>query len=117
MNSEFEDVISRLNKFAQDRDWEQFHSPKNLACSIVIEASELLEKFQWMSEIQSKIIDPEKLSEIESEVADIFSYLIYFAKQYDIDILKAASNKIELNEIRYPIDKSKGNAEKYTKLK
>ena len=103
-----------LRDFAIARDWEQFHSPKNLSMALSVEAAEIVEHFQWLTEEQSKNLSKDKLEEVESELADTLIYLIRLADQLDIDLLAAAHSKIEVNERKYPVDKSKGNARKYT---
>lgn len=110
-------VVQSLRAFTKARDWEQFHSPKNLACALSVEAAELLEHFQWMKEEDSRHLSDKKLAEVESELADIFSYLLYIADAYQIDLIQATQNKIALNEKRYPADQSKGNSLKYDELK
>ncbi len=103
-----------LRDFAIARDWEQFHSPKNLSMALSVEASEIVEHFQWLTEEQSKNLPKDTLEQVESELADTLIYLIRLADQLDIDLLAAAHSKIEVNERKYPVDKSKGNARKYT---
>lgn len=103
-----------LRDFAIARDWEKFHSPKNLSMALSVEAAEIVEHFQWLTEEQSKNLPKDKLEEVESELADTLIYLIRLADQLDIDLLAAAHSKIEVNERKYPVDKSKGNARKYT---
>lgn len=103
-------LAGRLARFAADRDWEQFHSPKNLAMALIAEAAELVEHFQWLSQEQSRRPDPDKLAEIRLELADILIYLIRTATQLGIDLVDAAWDKIELNEARYPVEKVKGKA-------
>ena len=104
----------QLRKFAAERVWEQFHSPKNLAMALIVEAAELVEHFQWMKEEESTSLPPEKLSEVEQELADIQIYLIRLADKLDVDLMKAVANKIELNERKYPADKARGSSKKYT---
>ncbi len=106
----------KLREFAEVRDWGQFHSPKNLASALSVEASELLEHFQWMKEEDSRCLSKEKLSEVETEIADVFCYLLMISDKLNIDIIEAANKKIISNESRYPIEKSKGKSDKYTKL-
>jgi len=103
-----------LRDFAIARGWEQFHSPKNLSMALSVEVAEIVEHFQWLTEEQSKNLPKDKLEEVESELADTLIYLIRLADQLDIDLLAAAHSKIEVNERKYPVDKSKGNARKYT---
>lgn len=106
----------RLREFADSRDWNQFHSPKNLAMALSVEASEIIEHFQWLTEEQSKNLPQKTLDEVATELADTLLYLIRLADKLDIDLLTAAQNKVELNEHKYPISKAKGNAKKYTEF-
>jgi len=110
------ELIQKLRAFAKERDWEQFHSPKNLAMALSVEVAEVVEHFQWLTEEQSKNLPNGKLQEVESELADTLIYLIRLADQLDIDLLAAVQSKIEVNEQKYPVDKSKGNAIKYTEF-
>ncbi len=105
-----------LQQFAADRDWDQFHSPKNLSMALNVEASELLECFQWLTEEQSKNLDPDELKSVSEEVADIFIYLLKIADKLEIDLISEAKNKMVKNAKKYPIEKAKGNAKKYTEL-
>ena len=100
----------RLAKFANDRDWQQFHSPKNLSMALIAEAAELVEHFQWLSQTQSLELDDKKRSQVRLELADILIYLIRTADQLDIDLISAANDKIAINEKRYPVEKLKGKA-------
>jgi len=100
----------RLAEFAQRRDWQQFHSPKNLAMALIAETAELVEHFQWLSEKESHSLSAEKRAEVGLELADILIYLIRTADQLEIDLLAAARTKIEINERRYPVEKVKGKA-------
>ena len=104
----------RLRKFAADRDWEQFHSPKNLSMALIAEAAELVEHFQWLTEQQSGQLPAEKLQEVEAELADILVYLIRMADKLGVDLIAAAESKIEINEEKYPVDKVRGSSKKYT---
>jgi dCTP diphosphatase len=106
----------RLRDFASARDWNQFHSPKNLAIALSVEAAELLEHFQWVSDKDSLTIPPAKLGKIDEEIADVFLYLIRLADMLNIDLVQAADRKIEANSRKYPVEKSRGNAKKYTEL-
>ena len=108
-----EHIRNRLREFAAARDWDQFHSPKNLAMALIVEAAELVEHFQWLTEAQSAVLPPEKLAEVEQELADIQIYLIRIADQLGIDIEQAVAEKIEMNERKYPAEKVRGSAEKY----
>jgi len=110
----FADVSHALNAFAEVRDWEQFHSPKNLAMALNVEAGELLEHFQWLTEEASTELGPDKLDEIAKEIADVQIYLIRLADQLGIDILAATEAKMAENEKKYPADAVRGSAKKYT---
>ena len=116
MNSDLNELKLCLREFAEARDWDQYHSPKNISMALSVEVSEIVEHFQWLTEEQSKNLPKDRLAEVETELADTFIYLIRLADKLDIDLLKAAENKIELNEQKYPVDKAKGNAKKYTEL-
>ena len=109
-----EDLAQRLRQFAAARDWDQFHSPKNLAMALVAEAGELAAEFQWITEAESAMPDAERLARIRAESADVLLYLIRLADKLGFDLLKAADEKIHQNEQRYPADKVRGSAKKYT---
>jgi len=105
--------ISRtLAAFAVERDWEQFHSPKNLAMALAVEAAELLEHFQWLTERESSHLDSEKVREIEEEAADIQIYLLMIADKLGIDLIRAVEAKIEKNRAKYPAEQVRGSAAK-----
>ena len=106
----------RIREFADARDWNQFHSPKNLSMALSVEVAEIVEHFQWLTEEQSKNLPQNKLDEVEAELADTFIYLIRIADKLDIDLLSATINKIAVNEQKYPVEKARGNAKKYTEL-
>ena len=105
-----------LRRFADERDWNQFHSPKNLAMALIAEAGELVEHFQWLSQEESHSIKPNKLAAVASEMADVFIYLARLADVLDVDLLAAASQKIEENQEKYPESLARGRADKYTDL-
>ena len=105
-----------LREFADVRDWNQFHSPKNLSMALSVEVAELVEHFQWLTEEQSRNLPQDKLGEVSSELADTLLYLVRLADKLEIDLMKAALNKIELNGKKYPVDQSRGNAKKYTEF-
>jgi NTP pyrophosphatase (non-canonical NTP hydrolase) len=105
-----DDLNRRLKGFAQDRDWEQFHNPKNLVMALAGECGELLEHFQWLSEAQSAALSGEKKAAVALEMADILIYLIRCSERLDIDLLDAAYRKIAINESRYPAEKVRGDA-------
>lgn len=111
-----DEAIERIRKFRDARDWMQFHNPKNLACSIVIEASELLEHFQWKTPEESHHHASSKRDEISEEIADVAVYLIELADNLGIDLLAAIDRKMAINEAKYPVEKAKGSAAKYTEL-
>jgi len=108
-------IAEQLQKFATERDWDQFHTPKNIATSISVESAELLELFQWTrgQKDWNEISEVEVKEKIENEVADILLYLIRFADLAKIDLEKVALRKIELNAKKYPIETSKGSDKKY----
>ncbi|WP_201453742.1 nucleotide pyrophosphohydrolase [Streptomyces sp. NHF165] len=107
-----------LAQFAQERDWEQFHTPKNLAMALAGEAGELLEIFQWLAPDESQAImqTPERAQAVEEEMADVFSYLLRLADVLDIDLAQALIDKVDKNGNRYPVHLSRGHARKYTQL-
>jgi NTP pyrophosphatase (non-canonical NTP hydrolase) len=105
-----------LRQFAADRDWDQFHSPKNLASALSVEAAELLECFQWLSEEQSRNLTPAQLAQARDEMADVLNYLVRLADKLQVDLLEAAREKIQKNALKYPADKARGNAKKYSDL-
>ena len=114
--SDLKNIQIQLRDFANERNWDQFHSPKNLSMALMGEVGELLEHFQWLSQEQSKNLEANAKSEVAEELADIFIYLLRLADKLDIDLMTAADSKINKNAIKYPIKKSSGNATKYTKL-
>ena len=118
--AEESDALSRLRdelrRFATERDWDQYHSPKNLAAALCVEAAELLEHFQWCTDNESKALPPDQLAEVQEEMADVLLYLVRLADKLDVDLFEAANNKIVLNAQKYPVDKARGNNRKYTDL-
>lgn len=114
MTDSLHDLRERLQAFVDERDWQQFHSPKNLAMAMIVEAGELVEHFQWMTEQQSRELTPEKKELVAQEIADTFVYLLRIAEVLDIDIIEAANSKLELNAKKYPVDKARGSNAKYT---
>ena len=104
----------RLAAFAAARDWDQFHSPKNLAMALSVESSELLEEFQWLTEQQSSSLDAERRERVRLEMADVLIYLLRLADKLDVDLLRAAHDKLALNEQKYPADRVRGSSRKYT---
>ncbi|EAQ66791.1 hypothetical protein MED121_12725 [Marinomonas sp. MED121] len=109
-----EALKSKLQDFADVRDWDQFHSPKNLSMALSVEASELVECFQWLTEAQSQNLTPEQKQAVVDEIADVQVYLLRLATKLDINILDAVEQKMLKNEAKYPADLVKGSAKKYT---
>ena len=110
-------IQQRLENFSKIRDWEQFHNPKNLAMALSVEVSELVEIFQWSNNGGlTEIKDPKKRDRIKEEIADIFIYLIKISNKLDLDIEQIINQKIDRNEKKYPVEKSKGNSLKYTEF-
>jgi dCTP diphosphatase len=110
------DLIKQIRDFVKKRDWKQFHSPKNLAMALSVESSEIVEIFQWLTQKQSSNLDENTKKHLEQEIGDVMIYLTNLADKFDIDPIQAAKKKITLNAKKYPIDKSKGLAKKYTEL-
>lgn len=110
MDYEFQELRNKIKAFVKERDWEQFHNAKDLALALSIEASELNECFLWKSH------DEAKIEKVKDELADILIYAILFADKYDFDIAEIIMEKLEKNAAKYPTDKAKGNAKKYTDL-
>jgi dCTP diphosphatase len=104
----------RLAAFAAARDWEHFHSPKNLAMALSVEAAELVQEFQWLTEEQSRQLDAQRLERVRLELADVFIYLLRISDRLGVDLLAAADAKIVLNERKYPAERVRGDARKYT---
>ena len=109
---DIKEIQNNLAKFADERDWDQFHSPKNLVMALTSEVGELNELFQWLTEEQSKNVDND---EIKQEIADIFIYILRLADKLNINIENAVKEKMEINAKKYPVDLAKGNATKYNK--
>lgn len=116
MTDSLRDLSGQLSRFADDRDWKQFHSPKNLASALAVEAAELLEHFQWLTEAQSRSLPPEKSDAVAAELADVLLYLIQLANALGVDPIAAAQAKLKLNEMKYPVDLARGNSKKYDEL-
>jgi dCTP diphosphatase len=119
MNTTFNSLLElrdALRSFAAERDWDQFHSPKNLASALTVEAAELLENFQWVTEQQSGALTADKLIAVRDEMADVLIYLVRLADKLNVDLLEAAARKMQLNASKYPPEKSRGSNKKYTEL-
>lgn len=112
--SDIEQLSDKLRLFAAERDWDQFHSPKNLAMALSVEVAELLEHFQWLSEDASRQLDADSLAAVAQEMADVQLYLIRLADKLGIDLLAAAEKKIAINADKYPAEQVRGSAKKYT---
>ncbi len=110
------ELIQELRNFAEERDWNQFHSPKNLSIALTVETAELLEEFQWLTEEQSRKLDQDRLNRIKDEIGDVMIYLILLSDHLSIDPISAAFEKIEKNREKYPAQKVRGTAKKYTEL-
>ena len=111
-----EELREALRKFAEERDWNQFHSPKNLSMALCVEAAELLELFQWKSETETKALDEGDLARAREELADVFLYLISLADRLDVDLGVAAKDKLRVNAEKYPVSKSFASSRKYTEI-
>ncbi len=116
MNAEILALQASLRAFASEREWDQFHSPKNLAAALSVEAAELLEHFQWLTEDQSRSLPDDKREAIAEEVADVFLYLLQLADKLRIDPVQAAQKKMQTNTIKYPVERAKGTSKKYSEL-
>ena len=104
----------RLRAFALERDWDQFHTPKNLSMALIAEAAELVEHFQWVDGAKSHLLEEKLRPSVEEEIADIFIYLVRIADKLNIDLYDAAERKIAINARKYPADRVRGSAKKYT---
>lgn len=116
MSNEISQLQAALRTFANDRDWGQFHSPKNLAAALSVEAAELLEHFQWLTEAQSSSLPAEKRALVAEEVADVLLYLLQLSDRLQIDVMASAWKKIEANSRKYPVEKSQGSMRKYNEF-
>jgi dCTP diphosphatase len=114
--SEIEALAARLREFAAERDWEQFHSPKNLASALAVEAGELLEHFQWLTEAESRALPAGRHDAVALEMADVLLYLVRLADRLGVDLAAAADRKIALNAQRYPVERARGSKRKYTEI-
>lgn len=112
--NELKELQGRIREFVRERDWEQFHSPKNLAMALIVEAGELVEQLQWLSEDESCNLPADKLQAVEEELADIFVYLLRITDRLDIDLLGATHRKMDANAAKYPADKVRGSSRKYS---
>ncbi len=116
MNSDLHFLTQALRDFAKEREWEQFHSPKNLASALTVEASELLEHFQWLTEEQSRSLTTQKTADVAAEAADVFLYLLQLCDKLQIDLVEAARTKLTVNAEKYPVSRALGSSKKYTEI-
>jgi len=110
------ELIKKLREFAAERDWEQFHSPKNLSMALAVEVAEVLEHFQWLTEEQTRNLDPAMVKKVREEIGDVQIYLTRLADQLGISPLDAALEKLEINRQKYPPDKARGSSKKSTEF-
>jgi NTP pyrophosphatase (non-canonical NTP hydrolase) len=110
---DLEELKQRLRAFVAERDWDQFHSPKNLAMALSVEAAELVELFQWLTEAESAAPDADRRQRAAEELADVLVYLVRIADRLDIDLLQAAAQKLERNAVKYPAERVRGQSRKY----
>jgi len=108
-----DELTTALRAFAEERDWDQFHAPKNLAMGVAIEAGELMEEFHWLTTEQSLELPPEKLAAVRHEMADVLLYLVRLADKLGVDLVAAAADKIAINARKYPADIVRGQSKKY----
>lgn len=112
--TDFDRIKKQVRQFVVEREWDQFHSPKNLSMALIVEAAEMVEHFQWLTEEQSSNLSREQLAEVELELADIQIYLISLAEKLQLDLVAAVDKKLALNAQKYPADKVRGSSKKYT---
>jgi NTP pyrophosphatase (non-canonical NTP hydrolase) len=105
-----------LRRFSAERDWDRYHAPKNLAMALSVEAAELLEHFQWLSEEESRSLSAQQLAKVREELADVLIYLVRLADKLDVDLIAAARDKLVVNAQKYPADKARGNNRKYNEI-
>jgi len=114
MTAQLEDLKQRIRRFADERDWDQFHTPKNLAMALIVEAAEMVEHFQWLTGEESQALPADKKNEVETELADILIYLVRIADKLDIDLHSAALKKLQRNAEKYPVEMVRGKSSKYS---
>ena len=114
--ADFQELSKRVRRFAEERDWSQFHSPKNLSMALAVECAELMEHFQWLTESQSRRLGRRQRREVEKELADIQIYLMRLSQVLGVDLIAAGNKKLLENAGKYPVHKAKGSAKKYTEL-
>ena len=116
MSRDIDELQAAQRAFAQERDWGQFHTPKNLASALAVEAAELLEHFQWLTEEQSRTLPEDKRVQVGEEIADVLLYLLQLSDKLQIDVMESAWRKIGLNAEKYPVGRSKGSIRKYSDI-
>jgi dCTP diphosphatase len=116
MTQDLDDLVQQLRTFAVERDWDQFHSPKNLAAALTVEAAELLEHFQWMTEPDSRLLSEAAKKAVAAEMADVLLYLLQLSDKLGVDLVLAAQSKIAANALKYPVDLARGRSAKYDNL-
>ena len=116
MTDSLDALAAKLQQFASAREWQKFHSPKNLAAALSVEVGELLEHFQWLTEAESRALGPEQRQAVGSEVADVLLYLVQLATALGLDPVAEAEKKLALNERRYPVERSRGRSAKASEL-
>jgi NTP pyrophosphatase (non-canonical NTP hydrolase) len=114
---ELDQLRAIVRQFVEERDWDQFHTPKNLASALTVEAAELLEHFQWLQHGRADELGADKLAEVRHEMADVLVYLVRLADKLDVDLLAAVQDKMVLNRAKYPADQVRGDARKYYEYK
>lgn len=114
MQDSLNNLREKINAFVKERDWDQFHTPKNLAMAMIVEAAELVEQFQWNTPEESQTLTPEKREAVSHELADTFVYLLRIAEVLELDLIEATNQKIALNAKKYPVEKARGKNNKYT---
>jgi NTP pyrophosphatase (non-canonical NTP hydrolase) len=116
MSNSLDDLAKEIKEFAKNRDWEQFHSPKNLSMALVVEASELMEIFQWLTPEESEKLTRTQFAKVKDEIGDVMIYLVRLADCLSISPVGAAHEKLHKNKDRYPVEKARGSAKKYTEF-
>lgn len=111
-----QDLIVELRDFSREREWERFHSPKNLVMALCVETAELMESFQWLTEEQSRSLSPDRLAKVKDEIGDVMIYLLNLSDKLGLDALGAAREKLAKNIAKYPAEVVRGRAVKYTEL-
>jgi len=109
------EITNKIKKFSEDRNWDKFHTPKNLTMALSVEVAELVEIFQWLSQEESSNLNEDDFQSVKEELADILIYLIRIADKFNIDLEESVDEKILINEQKYPVELSRGNAVKYNK--